>query len=93
VLTREDIAMKAVDTPLPAPAARIRIRRLTMLERAALALLIIGGLNWALVGLFEFNLVSALFGPMSPLSRVVYVAVGVAAIYAIYLITRLKTRL
>jgi uncharacterized membrane protein YuzA (DUF378 family) len=87
-----NIAMNAADTPLAPPAARIRIRRLTMLERTVLVLLIIGGLNWALVGLFELNLVSALFGPMSPLSRIIYVLVGVAAIYAIPLITRLKTR-
>jgi uncharacterized membrane protein YuzA (DUF378 family) len=85
--------MNAVDTPFPAPAARVRIRRLTMLERAALTLLIIGGLNWALVGLLEFNLVSALLGPMSPLSRVLYVLIGVAAVYAIPLVARLKTRL
>ena len=43
-------------------------------------LLTIGGLNWGLVGLFNFNLVSALFGDMSILSRIVYVLVGISAI-------------
>lgn len=43
-------------------------------------LLAIGGLNWGLVGLFNFNLVSALFGDMSILSRIVYVLVGISAI-------------
>lgn len=47
----------------------------------ATVLLIIGGLNWGLVGAFDFNLVSALFGPMSVLSRIVYIIVGLAGIY------------
>ena len=46
-----------------------------------LVLLIVGGLNWLLVGAFGFDLVAALFGDMSPLSRVVYVLVGLSAIY------------
>lgn len=43
--------------------------------------LIVGGLNWLLVGAFHFDLVATLFGEMSALSRVVYVLVGLAAIY------------
>jgi uncharacterized membrane protein YuzA (DUF378 family) len=46
-------------------------------------LLIVGGLNWLLVGAFDFDLVAALFGEMSPLSRIVYVLVGLSAIYQI----------
>ncbi|HVL29493.1 MAG TPA: DUF378 domain-containing protein [Sphingomicrobium sp.] len=46
-----------------------------------LVLLIVGGLNWLLVGAFGFDLVAALFGDMSPLSRIVYVLVGLSAIY------------
>jgi len=46
-------------------------------------LLIVGGLNWLLVGAFDFDLVAALFGDMSALSRVVYVLVGLSAIYQI----------
>ena len=46
-------------------------------------LLIVGGLNWLLVGAFGFDLVAALFGEMSPLSRIVYVLVGLSAIYQI----------
>lgn len=41
----------------------------------------IGGLNWGLVGLFHFNLVSMIFGDMSMVSRVIYVIVGLCAIY------------
>ena len=44
-------------------------------------LLIVGGLNWLLVGAIDFDLVAALFGDMSPLSRIVYVLVGLSAIY------------
>jgi len=46
-----------------------------------LILLIVGGLNWGLVGLFNFDLVAALFGEMSMLSRLVYSLVGVSALW------------
>ena len=52
----------------------------------AQVLLIIGGLNWGLVGLFQFNLVDALFGAGEPLTRVIYIVVGIAAIWGIYLL-------
>ena len=45
-----------------------------------LLLVIVGGLNWLLVGLLDFDLVAALFGDMSPLSRIVYVLVGISAV-------------
>jgi uncharacterized protein len=45
-----------------------------------MVILVIGGLNWGLVGLFDFNLVSFLFGEMSFISRAVYVLVGISAI-------------
>ena len=53
-----------------------------------LALLIVGGLNWGLVGLFEFDLVAALFGEMSSLSRIVYALVGLSAVWQIVPLTR-----
>ena len=46
-----------------------------------LVLLIVGGLNWGLVGLFGFDLVAALFGEMSLLSRIVYTLVGASALW------------
>lgn len=46
----------------------------------ALVLLVVGGLNWALVGLFNFDLVAAIFGDMSVLSRLVYILVGLSAV-------------
>lgn len=54
------------------------------LEKIALWLTILGGLNWGLIGLFDFNLVAAIFGGMSLLSRIVYILVGLAAIWLIY---------
>lgn len=47
----------------------------------AVVLLIVGGLNWGLVGAFDFNLVDALFGEGSALARIVYVLVGLAAVW------------
>lgn len=47
----------------------------------AFILVVVGGLNWGLVGLFNFDLVAAIFGAMSTISRVVYILVGLAAIY------------
>jgi uncharacterized membrane protein YuzA (DUF378 family) len=54
-----------------------------ILNKTTLFLLIVGGLNWGLVGLFGFDLVAALFGEMTLLSRVVYAAVGVSALWQI----------
>ena len=48
-----------------------------------LLLLIVGGLNWGLVGLLEVDLVAALFGEMSALSRIVYALVGLSALWQI----------
>ncbi|MBM3207234.1 MAG: DUF378 domain-containing protein [Chlamydiae bacterium] len=47
-------------------------------------LLVIGGLNWGLVGLFEFDLVATIFGKMSALSRLIYAVVGLSAVYQIF---------
>ncbi len=53
------------------------------LSTTALVLVIIGGLNWGLVGLFDYNLVDSLFGVGSALARTIYVLVGLAALYSI----------
>ena len=57
------------------------MNKLTILDLISLVLVIVGGLNWGLVGILDFNLVSALFGDMSSLSRIVYALVGVSAVY------------
>lgn len=56
----------------------------------ALVLLVIGGLNWLLVGAFNFDLVAAIFGDMTPAARVVYVLVGLAAIWTLISSARLR---
>lgn len=53
------------------------------LDVVSIVLLIIGGLNWGLVGLFHLDVVATLFGADSPISRVIYVLVGIAALYGI----------
>ncbi len=47
-----------------------------------LTLVIIGGLNWGLIGLFDYNLVDALFGGFNWFTRVVYTLVGISAIFS-----------
>jgi uncharacterized membrane protein YuzA (DUF378 family) len=57
---------------------------MSALDYIAMALLIIGGLNWALVGLADVDLVASLFGAGSPATRLVYVLVGISALYSIW---------
>jgi uncharacterized membrane protein YuzA (DUF378 family) len=56
-----------------------------LLNPIALLLVVVGALNWALVGLFEFDLVAEItgdsFGETNPVSRIVYVLVGIAGVY------------
>jgi uncharacterized protein len=54
-----------------------------ILNSVSLLLLIVGGLNWGLVGLLDFDLVAAIFGEMSLVSRIVYVLVGVSALWQV----------
>lgn len=57
------------------------------MSRTALTLVIIGALNWLLVGLFRFDLVASLFGGSSSIvSRIVYVIIGLAGLYCISLL-------
>ena len=59
------------------------------IDRIALGILIIGGINWLLVGLFRYDLVASLFGgPQTLLSRIIYTLVGVAALWSISLFAR-----
>ncbi|GGC95541.1 DUF378 domain-containing protein [Thalassobacillus devorans] len=61
------------------------------LDMVALILIIVGGLNWLLFGLFQWDLVGGIFGGMdSPVARIVYVLVGIAAIYSFMLLKKVK---
>ncbi len=64
-----------------------------IVDRIALSLAIVGGLNWGLIGLFRFDLVAWLFGGQTAtVSRVVYTLVGFAAIWCISLLFRPEER-
>jgi uncharacterized membrane protein YuzA (DUF378 family) len=63
--------------------------KLTIADWIALVLVIVGGLNWGLVGAFKYNLVDSIFGVESALARVVYVLVGLSAAYLIYTASKL----
>ena len=63
--------------------------KLSALDWIALILLVVGGLNWLLVGLFGFDLVAAIFGDMSIVARIIYVIVGLCAIYTLIISTKL----
>ena len=67
-------------------------RTLTAMNWIAMTLLIVGGVNWGLVGLFGIDLVAELFGAMSPVSRIVYILVGLSALYTIFTATKIASR-
>ena len=64
--------------------------KLNILDWIAIILVVIGGLNWGLVGLLNLDLVAAIFGAMSATSRVIYVLVGLAAIYVLIMTKKMK---
>ncbi len=54
-----------------------------VLDKIALALVIIGAINWGLIGIFNFNLVDTIFGAMSIISRIIYILVGISGLWCI----------
>jgi len=72
--------------------AQARESGLSALAWISIVLVVIGAINWGLVGLFNFNLVAAIFGALSPVSRIIYVLVGLAGLYTLYLATQLGQR-
>lgn len=61
------------------------------LDYTALAIALIGAVNWGLIGFFRFNLVSFLFGDMSWISRIIYALVGICGLYLITLFGRISS--
>ena len=57
-----------------------------IIDTIALILVIVGAINWGLIGIFDFNLVDTLFGVMSIVSRIVYTLVGISGLWAIKLL-------
>ena len=57
-----------------------------VIDKIALVLIIIGAINWGLIGFFQFDLVATLFGDMSVISRIVYALVGISGLWGIKLL-------
>ena len=57
-----------------------------IVDKIALILIIIGAINWGLIGLFKFNLVELIFGDMTLLARIVYTLVGISGLWGIKLL-------
>lgn len=54
-----------------------------IIDKIALVLIIIGAINWGLIGLFKFNLVELIFGDMTVLARIIYALVGISGLWGI----------
>lgn len=67
------------------------MKNLTAIDITALIVLIIGGVNWGMIGLLDVDLVSALFGVMTMFTRIIYILVGLSALYSVYILST-KTR-
>lgn len=61
-------------------------KNMKIIDTIALVLIIIGAINWGLIGLFNFNLVDTIFGTMSIISRIIYILVGISGLWGIKLI-------
>ena len=57
-----------------------------VIDKIALILVIIGAINWGLVGIFKFNLVDTIFGSMSVITRIIYALVGISGLWGIKLL-------
>ena len=68
------------------------MQKLTTVDIIALILLVIGGLNWGLVGLVNTNVVDMIFGSMSMLSKLIYILVGLSALYVAWLWMKLERK-
>lgn len=66
--------------------------RFNAIDWIALVLMIVGSINWGLVGVLNFDLVAAIFGTMTMPSRIVYALVGLAGLYGIVLAVRFSAK-
>ena len=57
-----------------------------VIDTIALILVIIGAINWGLIGFFNFNLVDTIFGAMSAISKIIYILVGLSGLWSIKLL-------
>ncbi len=61
-------------------------KSMKIIDKIALVLIIIGAINWGLIGIFNFNLVDSIFGTMSVISRIIYALVGISGLWGIKLL-------
>lgn len=66
------------------------MKNLNAIDWVVLILVIIGGINWGLVGAMKLDLVTAIFGVESVISRIVYILVGLSALYLLLIVGKLK---
>ncbi len=62
-----------------------------ILDYIALALVIVGAVNWGLIGFFRFDLVRFIFGEMTLMARIIYAAVGICGLYSLSFFGRLRS--
>lgn len=62
--------------------------KMGLVDWIAFILLVVGGINWGLVGFFNYDLVNVVFGNMTVVSRIVYGLVGLSALYWIYYVAK-----
>ncbi len=63
------------------------------LDYTVLTIILIGAINWGLIGFFDFDLVSSIFGQMTMLTRIIYALVGIGGLYAISYYGRMQTEI
>ena len=63
------------------------------LDYTVLTVILIGAINWGLIGFFDFDLVSTIFGQMTMLTRIIYGLVGIGGLYAISYYGRMQTEI
>ncbi|HRY82125.1 MAG TPA: DUF378 domain-containing protein [Candidatus Moranbacteria bacterium] len=67
------------------------MKSLNVLDWIVVALLIVGGLNWGILGFFGVNVIGAIFGEMTMLTRIIYGLVGLSAIYGLFIPSKITS--
>ena len=65
---------------------KVKEEKMKVIDKIALVLIIIGAINWGLIGFFNFNLAAVIFGEMTWISRVIYALVGISGLWGMKLL-------
>ena len=65
---------------------KVKEEKMKVIDKIALVLIIIGAINWGLIGFFNFNLVAVILGEMTWISRIIYALVGISGLWGIKLL-------